>query len=206
MRKARLFSLAVLTAVAGLTLGVARAEDLDVPALFGSAKASFEAKKYGKTMADLNLIAGEVGRLRVEVLRKTLPAAPSGWTADEAEGNAGIGALALGGFTAVNRRYAKGDDVSVRVELLADAPAVVAGVQSVLSMAGMMGAGVKVITVKGRKALLQMNDDGKSGSLTILLTPPNSMLKLEGNGTAKAELEAFAGGFDLDALEKAVAE
>jgi len=204
MRAGRIVSLAALTAVAGLTLGVARAEDLDVPALFGSAKASFEAKKYGKAMADLNLIAGELGRLRVEVLTKALPAAPSGWTADEPEGNAGIGAFAIG-FAQANRRYAKGDDVSVRVELYADAPAMVAPVQSLLSMAGMMGGAVKVVTVKGRKAVLQMNGD-KNGSLMVLLAPPNSMLKFEGQGTPKGDLEAFAGGLDLDAIEKLVAE
>ena len=68
-----------------------------------------------------------------------------------------------------------------------------------------MGGAVKVVTIKGRKALLQMQGD-KSGSLTIVLGSPNSALKLEGHGTAKADLEALAGAFDLDALEKVVAE
>ena len=205
MRTVRLLSLAALTAVAGLTLGVARAEDLDVPALFGSAKASFEAKKYGKSMSDIALIAGEVSRLRVETLTKVVPAAPAGWTADEPEGNAGLAVFAIGGFSQVSRRYAKGDDVNVRVELFADAPMMASQMQTLLASAGMMGGAIKVVTIKGRKAILQMNGD-KSGSLTVVLGSANSLLKFDGNGTTKAELEAFAGGFDLDAIEKAVNE
>jgi hypothetical protein len=205
MRTTRLLSLAALTAVAGLTLGAARADDLDVPALFGSAKASFEAKKYGKAMADLALIAGEVSRLRVETLTKVMPAAPAGWTADEPEGNAGLGFLAMGGFTQVTRRYAKGDEVSVRAELYADAPTIASQFQMLLANAGMMGGAVKVVTIKGRKAILQMQGD-KSGSLTVILATPNSIVKFEGNGTTKPELEALAGAFDLDAVEKAIAE
>jgi hypothetical protein len=204
MRKVRLLSLAALLAVAAAAFRAARADDLDVPALFGTAKASFEAKKYGKTLADLNLIAGEVGRLRLGVLQERLPAAPTGWTADEPEGNPGMGMFGLAGMSQVTRRYAKGEETSIRVEVYADAGTIVGPMQMMLANAGMMG--IKVVMIKGRKAVLELRGDAKSGSLTVLLNSPNSMVKFDGNGVTKADLEALANAFDLDALEKAIAE
>lgn len=208
MRTSRLLSLSLLTAAAGISLGVARADDLDVPALFASAKASYDAKHYGKALGDLVLVAGEVGRLRVDVLKTKVPAAPAGWTAEEAEGNAGMGWLALGGMSQVRRRYVKAEDTnaSVQVEVYADAATMVAPFQMMLGNAAFMGNAMKVVTIKGRKALLQMQPEQKSGSLTVLLNTANSMLKLDGSGIAKADLDALAGAFDLDALEKAIAE
>ena len=206
MRLLRLLSVPALVAATALGFQVARADDLDVPALLTSAKASFEAKKYGKTLADLNLIAGEVSRLRLEVLQQRLPAAPAGWTADAPEGNAGMGMFGMGALSTARRRYAKGDEASITAEVYADAAAVVAPMQMLMANAGFLQGTMKVVTVKGRKALLDVRVDDKSGSLTVLLNSPNSMVKLEGNGIAKADLEALAAAFDLDALEKTIAE
>jgi hypothetical protein len=204
MRTIRLLLLSGLLAAVAVAFPAARADDLDVPALFGSAKASFEAKKYGKALADLNLIAGEVSRLRLSVLQERFPAAPAGWTADEPEGNAGLGMFGLGAMSSTRRRYAKGDETSIQTEIYADAGSVVGPMQMMLSNAGMMG--LKLVMIKGRKAILELRAEQKSGSLTILLNSPNSMVKLDGNGVTKADIEALANAFDLDALEKAINE
>jgi hypothetical protein len=204
MPSIRLLTLAGLATAAALVLRPARADDLDVPALLTSAKTAFEQKKYGKTLADLNLVASEVYRLRMESLQKHLPAAPTGWTADEPEGNAGMGMFGMGALTTARRRYQKGDETSVQAEVYADAAAVVGPLQMMLANAAAVG--LKVITIKGRKALLELRGDAKSGALTVFLNSANSMLKLDGNGVAKADLEALANAFDLDALEKAIGE
>lgn len=188
-------------------LGAARAEELDLPGLFDSAKASFGEKKYGRCLGDLTLIAAEVGRLRVEGLSARMAAPPAGWTADDAEGQASAGLPVLGAMTLVRRRYARGEGTEVTAEAYADAGAVRGTYDLLLQNAALMGgAGVKVVTVKGRKAIEQHDGSNRSGSLTVLLRVPGSLLKLDGSGVAKEDLHAVAGAFDLDALEKALAE
>jgi hypothetical protein len=114
--------------------------------------------------------------------------------------------LGMGGFTTVRRRYMKGEETSVQADVHVDAGALVGPIQMVMSNPAFQQAGLKVITIKGRKALLDVHAEQKSGSLTLVLNVPNCMVRLEGNGVAKADLEAVAGAFDLDALEKAIAE
>lgn len=206
MRSVRALSATLLLAAAA-TLGAAHAEDLDVPGLFDSAKASFGEKKYGKCLGDLTLLATEVGRLRVEGLTVRMPAAPAGWAAEDAEGNGGLGLLGLGSMTVVRRRYTKGEDTSVNAEVYADAPAMRGPFEAMVQNAALMGgAGMKVVTLKGRKALEQVDASNRSGSLIVLLKSANSMLKLEGSAISKDDLAAVANAFDLDALEKALSE
>lgn len=198
--------LALALVAAGAAAGAALAEDLDVPKLFDSAKASYAEKHYGKCWGDVQLIVAEVARMRMEALKAALPNAPEGWKAEEAEGSntSGIAWFATG--TQVKRRYTKGDETSANLELWADAGPILASIQMFLSNPGFVPQGSKIVTVKGRRALLEYHKDGKEGNLSILLNVPNSFLKLEARGVTEKELsDGLPGGFDLEAIEKAIA-
>ena len=118
-----------------LALGVASArlfaEDLDLAKLLDGAKAACAEKRYGQALQDLQLVVGEVGRLRMEGLKALLPAAPAGWTAEAAEGTANAAMLGMG--TTVRRSYRKGDGVTASMELVADASILLSGLQMMLA-------------------------------------------------------------------------
>jgi hypothetical protein len=95
--------------------------------------------------------------------------------------------------------------VNATMELMADAGPMLAGLQMVLSNPALVSGNNRVVTVKGRRALLEYEADAKRGTLQILLNAPGALLKVEGNGVQKADLtDVLAGGADLDAIEKAV--
>lgn len=208
MPRLRLALLAALLVPSLALAGAMRllAEDLDVPALFDSAKAAFGEKRYGKAWSDLQLVLAEVARFRAEALKEVMPKAPAGWTAEDAEaGNAGGWAwVSLG--TQVTRRYTKGESSSVEVQLTADAPAMLlTGLTMFLTNPAMVPSGSKIVMIKGRRALLEYDKEGRSGNLQVLLNAPNAFLRIQGNDVAASELgEAFPAAIDLDALEKAI--
>jgi hypothetical protein len=182
------------------------AEDLDVPKLFDSAKASFAEKRYGKCWSDLQLVVAEVGRMRMESLKALMPGGPTGWTPSEAEGDNAAGFAFLAAGTHVRRVSTRGDDGRIEMELWADAPAVLAGLTMFLSNPAFVPAGSKIVTIKGRRALLEYRKDDKSGKLSIVLGTPGSLLQVEARGVTNAELaDTIPASFDLDAIEKAIA-
>src|SRR5262245_33466457 len=117
-----------------LLVGAVRlfAEDLDVPKLFDTAKASFGEKRYGKCWSDLQLIVAEVGRMRMESLKAVMPS-PAGWTVAEAEGENAGGFAFLAAGTHVRRSATKGEEGKLEMELWADAPAMLSGLTMFLS-------------------------------------------------------------------------
>jgi hypothetical protein len=201
MRPARLAAFLLLFAsviAAGPGPGVA--EDLDPNALFDSAKASYGQKQYGKAMADLRLLMGEVARRRGEDLKSRLPAAPAGWTAGEAESE--VLAFFSSGIV-VRRAYTK-EGSNVRLELVADSP-IAASFASVFAMAQMTGQ--PIVKVKGRQAILEYDAQNRHGSVKLVLASNTALLSLEGDGVSKQDLvDGFGNALDLDGLEKALQE
>ena len=197
----------LLAAALATGVGALVAEDIDPAAVLDSVKASYEAKKYGKALSDLQLVLAEIGRLRMEALKVKLPGAPSGWTAEEAEGQSGGGIAFLTMGTNVKRRYTKGEQSSMEIELWADAGTMLMGVQMLLSNPAFVPQGQQIVTIKGRRAVLEFHKDDGRGTLTILLNAAGSMVKIEGSTITKADLtDVFGGALDLDAIEKAIQE
>lgn len=209
MRRSRLVLLAALLAPCLCVAGALRlrAEDLDVPGLFDSAKASFGEKRYGKCWSDLQLVMAEVARFRAEALKEVMPKAPAGWTAEDAQAGSAGGWAWVSMGTQVTRRYSKGESSSVEVQLTADAPAMLlTGLNMFLTNPAMVPAGSKIVMIKGRRGLLEYDKEGKSGNLQVLLNAPNAFLRIEGSDIAVGDIaEAFPAAIDLDALEKAIA-
>ena len=193
--------------VAGLAAGTLYADDVDPAALCDSAKASIQAKKYGKAVSDLQLALAEVGRLRMEVMKTKFPGAPADWKAEDAEGEMAAGMMWLSAGTSVKRRYTKGDSTSMTLTIWADAGLMLSGVQMMLTNPMFVPQGSKIVTIKGRRALLEFHGDNKNGKLTILLNAPGSMVSLEGDAIASADLtDAFGNAIDYETLEKAILE
>ncbi|MBL9088129.1 MAG: hypothetical protein JNM10_13400 [Planctomycetia bacterium] len=210
MRRARLaLPLLAVTVVVGLA-GLAtrsRADDLDLPATLDGIKTALAEKRYGRAQGDLQLVLAEVARLRTEVLKARLPAAPEGWKAEEAEGQDAAALAALGGGTVVRRPYTKGE-ARVTVELMVGASMWSAPLQTLLSNPAFLGAGLKPVTVKGRRGLLELRPDDKRATLQLLLNNvANGVLRIDGEGVTRDDVEkTFGNAFDFDAAEKAAAE
>ncbi len=181
------------------------AEDLDPLKLFDSAKGHCTEKRYGKCLADLQLLVGEVGRLRADVIKRLFPAAPEGWKAGEAEGSVQGGLAILGVGTQVKREYTSGDDKRATMTVTTDAGAMLQGFAMLLQNPAFLGEGKRIVTIKGRKAILEWEKGATSGNLMMLLSVPGSMLQVEANGvTDKVLQDVLAAAFDVDALEKAL--
>lgn len=198
-----ILALAVVSAIAGSF--AAYAEDLDPLTLFESAKASYGEKKYGQSMSDLKLLFNEIGRRRVDQLRLTLPAAPAGWTAEDQDGDSGaLGAMFWGAGVTVKREYKKGDEARVTVELNADSPLV--GMMGMMfSNPAMMGEGASVVTIKGKRAVLQYEKEAKRATLQLLLNSNTTLLKVEGSSVSKEDVtNVFGNALDLNAMETAL--
>ncbi len=181
------------------------AEDLDPARLFDSAKQHHAAKHYGRCMADLQVLVGEIGRLRVEAIKALFPDAPSGFTAEEAEGTTVGGLAVLGAGTQVKRTYRR-DESSLEATIWADAGLALQGFQMLLQNPALLGDGRQMVTVKGRKALLEYDKEAKRGTLTVVLGSVGGMVQLTGAEFAKDELvDRLGGAFDFDRIEKELA-
>ncbi len=195
----------VLLTLAGLALlssSPLLAEDLDPATLFDSAKAAYGEKKYGKALQDLNLLVKELGRLRMESLKTTLPGAPAGWTAEDVEGDSSAQGFAFfGGGISVKRTYRKGDETQVTVTLTADSPMAAA----FSGMLQFVPQGSQVVTVKGRRAVLKFDKEDKSADLTLVISGNTALLQVEGRGVTREDVgTVFANALDLDGMEKAL--
>lgn len=210
MRRTRLAAPLLAAALFAGLVGPAvlsRADDVDLPGTLDGVKTAIAEKHYGRALTDLQVVLSEVARLRTDVLKLRLPAAPEGWTAGEAEGQDAAALAALGGGTVVRRRYEKGD-ARVTVELMVGASMWAAPLQTLLSNPAFVGAGMKVVTVKGHRGLLEVRPDDKRATLTLLLNNvANGVVKLEGDGVTREDVEkTFGNAFDFEGAEKAAAD
>jgi hypothetical protein len=203
MRSIRSLALVLAGAfVAGASTS-STAEDLDLGKTLDAVKVAIAEKHYGRASTDLQAVLAEVARLRADNLKTVFPAAPAGWTAEEATATDAVVLAAMGGGVTVRREYRKDDGPSVSIEMFVGGPWI-ASLSAMLSNPMFAGAGVKIVTVKGRRGMLEFNAENKRGTLQILLNGSTAVVKFEGSDVSRDDLEkAFAGAFDYDAAEKA---
>ena len=190
--------------------GELRPEDL-----FASSKGAYGEKKYGRCLADLNLLVGAVSKLRIEQVKPCLPPAPAGWKTEDASGESIGGGFMMGAGLTVKREYTKpapegSEDGESRVtaELTVNSPliAMIAPMMANPTMLqGMEGS--SVIKVKGKNALLEFRKGSKNGSLKLLLQDNTTLLTISGDGVQRSDLaDVFAKAIDVEKLEKVLAE
>lgn len=63
----------------------------------------------------------------------------------------------------------------------------------------------QLVTVKGRRALLEYDKEDKSADLKLVLSGNTALLQVEGRGVTREEVgTVFANALDLDGMEKAL--
>lgn len=152
---------------------------------------AYKANDFATAAQSLDAAAQLVRQKRGELFKALLPAAPSGWTAEEATSQS-AGAAMFGGGVTAERHYTKGDS-SITVKLITDSPIM----QGVMMMMGnpmfANSDGGKLERIKGQKAIFK-NKDG-SGSVNIVVNG-TLLVQIEGSQVKDADLRAFAEAID----------
>lgn len=207
---------AALAGGAGILAAQEESTEIKPEDLFASSRASYDAKKYGKALADLHLLVGTVSKLRIEQIKAVLPAAPAGWKAEDPTGDAaGGGMFVMAGLT-VKREYGKpaaGGDESgsapqVSLEVVSDSP-LIGMIAPMLSNPAMLQGqeGMSIINLRGRKALLEWHKDSRSGSLKVLFAGNTTLVTFEGREVQKSDLsEVFGKALDVEKVEKVLSD
>ncbi|MBU8543398.1 MULTISPECIES: hypothetical protein [Roseomonadaceae] len=119
-----------------------------------------------------------------------LPAAPAGWTAEDAESQAA--ATIFGGMTQASRSYRNGSDQTVRVEIAADNP-MIAQVAMILGNPAMAGAMGRLVRIGPHRGV-----QGQDGNITMLLKN-RYLVQIGGDAPLEAKM-AFARAVDATKL------
>jgi hypothetical protein len=182
-----------------------RADDVDLPATLDGVKTAIAEKHYGRALTDLQVVPGGRAAAHRRARCAYRPRPRAGRPARSRARRHGL--AALGGGTVVRRRYEKGD-ARVTVELMVGASMWAAPLQTLLSNPAFVGAGMKVVTVKGHRGLLELRAEEKRATLTLLLNNvANGIVKLEGEGVTRDDVEkTFGNAFDFEAAEKAASD
>lgn len=165
------------------------------------AKKAYENKDFAGAVQALEAAAQLVRQQRAEGLAQYLPAAPSGWTAEEADSTS-AGASMMGGMISAAREYRK-DSANVKVSFITDSPML----QAVLMMYNMPmmagNDGGKLERIKKQKAIVKYDKSGKHGSINIVVGG-TLLLQIEGSDLTDVELRSFAEAIDYDKLAAAL--
>ncbi len=183
---------AALLLVGSIVSG-ARADD--VTDQINEALKAYQNHDTQTAVAALDAAANLLRQGRADVLKKLLPAVPSGWTADDAETSA-VGAAMLGGGITASRAYHNGNQ-RVDVEIMADSP-MLQGMAALLGSPLAAAGGMKTVVINGRRMSYTDNDN-----TYMALVADKMIVKVEGTkDTPDATLKSFVGAIDFAAIEK----
>lgn len=188
-RFARAALMAVLVALA-LGAGAPAALADDIGDAIEEARRAYRANDLAAAKAALDVASQLIAQRSATGLSRFLPAAPTGWTADEAETDASAAAMFGGGLIA-KRRYSNGSREAT-VQVLANSP-LIAQMAPLFSNAQLLGAMGRVFRVKGKTALL-----ARDGNIQVLLG--RTLVTIEGSANEQ-EKRALLDALDLVAIE-----
>ena len=188
------------TAMAALlfvtTASIALADD--VTDSVNEALQLYKDGKFSEAVNSLNYASQLIQQKKGASLESVLPAALSGWTAEEASSQA-AGAAMFGGGVTAERRYTKGDSSSVKIQIVTDSPML----QAVMMMMGnpmfATSDGGKMETIGGQKAIVKIDSANKSGQIQIVVAN-RFLVTLEGEEIVKDDLTAYAKAIDYTKL------
>ncbi len=167
----------------------------DVTDQINEALKAYQSHDTQTAIAALDAAANLLRQSRAEGLKKLLPAAPSGWTADEAEASA-VGAAMLGGGTTASRTYHNGSQ-RVEVQIMADSP-MLQGMAALLGSPFAAAGGMKTVVVGGRRMSYTADDNSY-----MTMVADKVIVKVEGSkDTPDPTLKGFIGAIDFAAIEK----
>ena len=176
----------------------------DINEIFKKVNDLVAAKNYSKALDELSWAKKEIERLHMTQLQSFLPE-----TVGEFKGGKAKQESALG-FTTLERPYTRADGTQIKVSLTGGsaggAGEGLGGLMAMGKMAAMMDpSGQGTVRISGRTAMLQNDEEAKTGELSIFLDS-GGILKLEMENNGKADvLKSFAETLkisDLDAYLK----
>jgi hypothetical protein len=172
----------------------------DVTDSVDEALKAYKDGDYATAAASLDAAAQMIRQKRAESFSALLPAAPSGWTAEDAT-SAAAGAAMLGGGVSAERRYTKGDS-SVTIKILTDSPMMSAVMMMLNNPAILASSGSgKLERIKGQKALVKQ--DGDDGEINIVVGG-TMLVTIDGDSVTAAEMKVFAESIDYAKLAAAL--
>jgi len=183
---------ALMAALVALALGAGASAALadDIGDAIEEARRAYRANDLAAAKAALDVASQLIAQRSATGLSRFLPAAPTGWTADEAETDASAAAMFGGGLIA-KRRYSNGSREAT-VQVLANSP-LIAQMAPLFSNAQLLGAMGRVFRVKGKTALL-----ARDGNIQVLLG--RTLVTIEGSANEQ-EKRALLDALDLVAIE-----
>ena len=171
----------------------ARADD--VTDQINEALKAYQNHDAQTALAALDAAASLLRQARAESFKALLPAAPSGWTADDAEATS-VGPAMLGGGMTASRKYHNGDQ-QVDLQIMADSP-MLQGMAALLGSPFAAVGGMKTVVVAGRRLSYAPDENSY-----MTLVGNKVIVKVEGNkGVPDAALKSFIGAIDFTAIEK----
>ena len=158
----------------------------------------YQDGKFTEAVNSLNYASQLIQQKKGASLESVMPAALSGWTAEEASSQA-AGAAMFGGGVTAERRYTKGESTSVKIQIVTDSPML----QAVMMMMGnpmfATSDGGKLETIGGQKAIVKLDAENKSGEIQIVVAN-RFLVTLEGQEVVKDDLTAYAKAIDYAKL------
>ena len=177
------------------TASVALADDVTDSA--DEALQLYKDGKFSEAVNSLNYASQLIQQKKGASLESVMPAALSGWTAEEASSQAAGTAMFGGGVTA-ERRYTK-DSSSVKIQIVTDSPVLQAVMMMMANPMFATSDGGKMETIGGQKAIVKMDTENKSGQIQIVVAN-RFLVTLDGEEVTKDDLTAYAKAIDYTKL------
>lgn len=160
---------------------------------------AYEASNYSEALQAIDYASQLIRQKKGAAVAAILPAAPSGWTAEEPESEAAAAAL-MGGIVTAKRRYNKGD-ASVTIQLQSDSPLLQTYGMMFSNPALMAGSGAKLETIKGQRVAVTYKAADKNGEIKAVVDN-RYVLEVQGSNLSREELTAFVAAIDFPKLTK----
>lgn len=164
-----------------------------------TAKSAYEAGKYSEAIQALDYAGSLVRQKKGEAVVKLLPAAPSGWTAEEAESESTSGSV-MGGIVGAKRVYRRASgEGRVSIQIQSDSPLLQTYGMMFANPMLMTSSGAKLETIKGQKCAVTFKAGSKNGDVKAVVDN-RYMITIDGDDLTREELVSFAKAIDYSAL------
>src|SRR5215212_3406863 len=184
--------LMVLLASALLLMAAQSVEADEITDAIDQGRKAYQGNDLAGAKQSLDLASQLIGQKNAEAFGKLLPAALSGWTAEEVQTTA-VGAVDFGASTA-SRAYQRANGDRIEVQITGDS-AIIMQYATFLSNPQIAGAMGKIVTVGSLRAL--QNQDGD----IHMIVANKYLVAVQGNGSPNDKM-AYAKGVDIARLSK----
>lgn len=196
------FSLAAV-AIAYLFANAPAARADEISETIEAAQEFYKAGELADAVRELQYAVGQISNQLGQAYLKTLPEAPDGWTADEAEAVAG-GGLGFGGGQMLGRKYQEsGGKGRMEAQLIVDSPMMQAMSMMVANPAMASQMGYERVRLPGRRedAMLKWEANKASGEIVMVIAG-RIMIRIEGKKLAAPDiLKTMIKSWDIKALK-----